>query len=47
MKILLVAINAKYIHTNLAIRVLTSYLKKTCPAVIDGKITIEIAEWNI
>ncbi|HHU37128.1 MAG TPA: DUF4080 domain-containing protein, partial [Treponema sp.] len=42
-----VAINAKYIHTNLAIRVLTSYLKKTCPAVIDGKITIEIAEWNI
>ncbi len=47
MKILLVAINAKYVQTNLAIRLLKAYSEKWCESVRNGQIQIEIAEWNI
>ena len=44
MKILLVGINAKYIHSNAAIRLLKAYAEKENPEII-GK--IEIAEYTI
>ncbi len=47
MKVLLVGINAKYIQTNLAIRILASYTDKYCSAVQEGTATVSIAEWNI
>ena len=47
MKVLLVGINAKFVQTNLAIRLLRSFARRHCPAVADGKIRIETAEWNI
>ena len=45
MKILLVAINAKYIHSNLAVYCLTAYAKKHVPK--DVNVRIELAEYTI
>jgi radical SAM superfamily enzyme YgiQ (UPF0313 family) len=42
MRILLASINSKYIHTNLAIRSIKTYLKKTCPGH-----HYKILEWNL
>lgn len=42
MKILLVSINSRFIHTNLAIRSLRAYCSKIAP-----NIEVEIGEWNI
>ncbi len=48
MKILLAAINAKYIHSNLAVYCLRAYtLKHLRENNIDGDINIEIAEYTI
>lgn len=44
MKILLVAINAKYIHSNLAVRTLRAYAEKNVPR---KGLEIEIAEYTI
>ena len=46
MKILLVAINSKYIHTNLAVRSLRAYADVASRAVQGGDARVEIAEWN-
>jgi len=46
-KILLVAVNAKYVQTNLAVRLLKAHAVKWCEPVRNGQIGIEIAEWNI
>lgn len=46
-KILLVAINAKYVQTNLAVRLLRSYAEALAPSVRSGSVCVEIAEWNI
>jgi hypothetical protein len=46
-KILLVAINAKYVQTNLAIRLLSEYAAAYSPAVGAGLARVEYAEWNI
>jgi len=45
-KILLVAINAKYIQTNLAVRVLEAYAGAAAPEVADGRVSLAIGEWN-
>lgn len=45
MKILLVAINAKYIHSNLAVYCLKAYAEKNLPEDID--VQIELAEYTI
>ena len=45
-KILLVAINAKYIQTNLAIRMLAAYAEAVMPEVADGRVRLELGEWN-
>jgi radical SAM superfamily enzyme YgiQ (UPF0313 family) len=47
MKILLVAVNAKFIQTNLAVRLLKGYADEKSEAVAAGRLQIEIAEWNI
>ena len=47
MKVLLVGINAKFVQTNLAIRLLRSFAQSHCKAAKNGLIQIEIAEWNI
>jgi len=47
MKVLLVGINAKYIQTNLAVRLLRSYAERHSSAVRCGQATVEIAEFNI
>jgi len=47
MKILLVAVNAKFIQTNLAVRLLKGYVEEKVEAVAAGHLQIEIAEWNI
>jgi len=47
MKILLVAVNAKFIQTNLAVRLLKGYVEERVEAVAAGQLKIEIAEWNI
>lgn len=47
MKILLVGINAKYVQTNLAIRLLKGYAARYSQAVRSGRIEIQTAEWNI
>jgi len=46
-KILLAAINAKYVQTNLAVRLLKAYVGSRCESVRNGQVTVEIAEWNI
>lgn len=46
-KILLVAINAKYVQTNLAVRLLASYARRVVPAVADGTVSVEKGEWNV
>ena len=46
-KILLVAINAKYVQTNLAVRLLRAYAEAHAPSVRSGSVSVEIAEWNI
>jgi len=46
-KILLVAINAKYVQTNLAVRLLRSYAEAHAPSIRSGLVSVEIAEWNI
>jgi radical SAM superfamily enzyme YgiQ (UPF0313 family) len=46
-KILLVAINAKYVQTNLAIRLLKAYAQAHSPAIRDGLATLELGEWNV
>lgn len=46
-KILLVAINAKYVQTNLAIRLIKAYAHAHSPAVKNGRATIELGEWNV
>jgi len=46
-KVLLVGINAKFIQTNLAIRLLRAYADFHSPAVREGRTLIRIAEWNI
>lgn len=45
MKILLVAINAKYIHSNLAVYCLKAYAEKNMPQ--DANVQIELAEYTI
>lgn len=48
MKILLTTLNSKFIHTNLAIRYISSYAKKYHKEAIDsGKIDISIKEFTI
>lgn len=47
MKALLVGINAKYVQTNLAIRLLKGYASRYSRAVSSGMAEIQIAEWNI
>ena len=49
MKVLLVAINAKYIHSNLAVRYLKSYAEAKLPAKMSNpaNLQIEIAEYTI
>ena len=47
MKILLVGINAKYVQTNLAIRLLKGYASRFSQAARTGRVEIQIAEWNI
>jgi radical SAM superfamily enzyme YgiQ (UPF0313 family) len=46
-KILLVGINAKYIQTNLAIRLLRAYAHERSSAAISGTVSVDIAEWNV
>ena len=46
-KILLVAINAKYVQTNLAVRLLKAYAARHAAAVRDGSASVEIGEWNV
>jgi hypothetical protein len=46
-KILLVGINAKYVQTNLAIRLLKGFASRYSQAVRSGRIEIQTAEWNI
>ncbi len=45
-KILLVGINSKFIHTNLAIRLLQAYLNEHSRPVRSGLATVQYAEWN-
>ena len=45
MKILLVAINAKYIHSNLAVYCLKAYAEKNMPQNVN--VQIELAEYTI
>lgn len=47
MKTLLVGVNAKYVHTNLAIRILREFLREQCVPVQSGALSVEIAEWNV
>lgn len=47
MKILLVAINAKYVQTNLAVRLLAAYARRAVPAAGDGRVSVELGEWNV
>lgn len=47
MKILLVGINAKYVQTNLAIRLLRAYALEHSGAAKSGSIEVSFAEWNI
>lgn len=47
MKILLAGVNAKYVHTNLAIRILRAFLEQRCVPVHSGAVTVQIAEWNV
>ena len=47
MKVLLVAINAKYIQTNLAVRLLSGYAHAHVPAVREGFCAVNFVEWNI
>jgi radical SAM superfamily enzyme YgiQ (UPF0313 family) len=46
-KLLLVGINAKYIQTNLAIRLLRAYARERSRSVVSGAVSVEIAEWNV
>jgi len=46
-KILLVGINAKYIQSNLAIRLLAAYAERAAPEVADGRVCVELGEWNV
>jgi radical SAM superfamily enzyme YgiQ (UPF0313 family) len=46
-KILLVGINAKYSHTNLAIRLMHIFAQTYSPAVLSGDVTVLTGEWNI
>lgn len=46
MKILLVAINAKYVQTNLAIRLLKAFAEAHSVSVRSGLVQIETSEWN-
>lgn len=47
MKILLAGINAKYVQTNLAIRLLKVFAEAHVEAIRKGHVQIEIGEWNI
>ncbi len=47
MKILLVAINAKYSHTNLAVRSLIAYASSHSRAVRSGHVSVDVGEWNV
>ena len=47
MKILLTAINAKYIHSNLAVYCLKAYAEKYMHNFTTTDINIEIAEYTI
>lgn len=47
MNVLLVGINAKYIQTNLAIRLLKSYAEAHSASVMEGSVSVGIAEWNV
>jgi len=46
-KILLVGVNAKYVHTNLAIRIIHAYICEHCVPVHTGSLSVKIAEWNV
>ena len=46
-KILLVAINAKYIHSNLAVYCLDAYARKYSEAVKDGRVSVIYREFTI
>lgn len=47
MKVLLVAINAKYIHSNLAVYCLKTYAEKYSHAVKTGKVEVDYSEFTI
>lgn len=47
MKVLLVGINAKYIQTNLAVRLLTSWAHAHSRPVQEGSVSVLFREWNI
>lgn len=44
---LLVGINAKFIQSNLAIRLIRAYAGLHAPSVQDGRVSVQIAEWNV
>lgn len=46
-KVLLVAINAKFIQTNLAVRLLAGYAEAHALVVQEGLCSVEFVEWNI
>lgn len=46
-KALLVGINAKFVQTNLAIRLIKGWAEARSRAVRDGRAGVEIGEWNI
>ena len=46
-KILLAAINAKYIHSNLAVYCLDAYARKYSEAVKDGRVSVIYREFTI
>lgn len=47
MTILLVGINAKFIQSNLAIRLLRAYAAEHVNCVHEGRVSVKIAEWNV
>ena len=47
MRVLLVAFNAKYIHSNLAVYTLKAYARKCSGVYAPGELRIDIAEYTI
>lgn len=47
LKVLLISVNASYMHTNLAIRCLKNYAEKSISSIKQNSILIELAEYTI